>query len=174
MPTHSYTSRRELEEYHFSPVVTVLVPLLLLILQHYLPKIYTGFLILELPLLAVVFFAVSRRNPIYGAMTGALIGLFQDALTAQPIGINGITKTLIGYAASSIGVRVDVENLTTRVLMIFCFSLLQSALLFLIARSLLGLHNQPLPALHELIRAGINTAIAIPLFLLLDRFKRRE
>ena len=40
MPTHSYTSRRELEEYHFSPVVAIAVPLLLLVLQALLPKVF--------------------------------------------------------------------------------------------------------------------------------------
>ena len=78
----------------------------------------------------MIFFAVARRSPIYGAMTGAAIGLLQDALTGQPIGINGMAKSIIGYAASSIGVQVDVENLTTRVLMNFGFSLLQSRCCF--------------------------------------------
>ena len=174
MPDHSYTSRRELEQYHFSPVTTVLVPLLLLILQHYLPKVFPRLLILDLPLLAVIFFAVARRNPITGAFTGAIIGLFQDSLTGQPIGINGIAKTIIGYAASSIGLQIDVENPILRVLMIFSFSLLQSLLLFLIDRSLLGNRTLHPLWLHELIRAALNTAVAIPLFLLLDRFKHRE
>ena len=174
MTDHSYTSRRELEQYRFSPAVTVLVPLLLLLLQHYLPKVFPRLLILDLPLLAVIFFALARRNPISGAITGALIGLFQDALTGQPIGINGIAKTIIGYAASSIGLQMDVENLVLRVLMIFGFSLLQSVLLFLIDRSMLGnVAAHPL-WLHELIRAALNTAVAIPLFFLLDRFKHRE
>ncbi len=174
MPDRSYTSRRELEQYHFSPLVTIFVPLLLLLLQHYLPKIFPHFLILDLPLLAVIFFAVARRNPILGAVTGALIGLFQDALTGQPIGINGIAKTIIGYGASSIGVRLDVENLTTRILITFGFSLTQSAILYLISRTLLGLQTPHPLYLHELLRAAINTAVAIPLFLLLDRFKHRE
>ena len=125
MADHSYTSRRELEQYHFSSVVTLLVPLVFLLLQHYLPKVFPRLLILDLPLIAVIFFAVARRNPIFGAITGACIGLFQDALTGQPIGINGVAKTLVGYGASSIGVQVDVENLTLRILMLFAFSLLQ-------------------------------------------------
>jgi rod shape-determining protein MreD len=174
MPTRSYTSRHELEEYHFSPVVTLLVPLALLGLQHYLPKIFPRLSLFELPLLAVIFFAVSRRSPILGAVTGAVIGLFQDALTGQPIGINGLAKTIVGYAASSIGVRVDVENQLTRILFLFGFSLLQSALLYLIERIMLGQHGYRQQWLHELIRAGVNTAIGIPLFLLLDRFKQRE
>ena len=174
MPTQSYTSRRELEEYRFSPLVAVAVPLLLILLQAYVPKIFPRFVILDLPLVAVIFFAVARRNPIAGAVTGSLIGLFQDALTGKPIGINGIAKSVIGYAASSIGVQVDVENLITRALMNFGFSLLQSGLLFLINRLLLGDHEFRLLWAHELIRAGLNTAVALPLFLFLDRFKLRQ
>jgi rod shape-determining protein MreD len=174
MPDHSYTSRRELEEYRFSSVVAISVPLLLILLQAYLPKIFPRLMILDLPLLAVIFFAVARRNPIVGALTGAAIGLVQDALTGQPIGINGIAKTVIGYIASSIGVQVDVENLITRVLMIFGFSMLQSLMLFVIERVMLGNQELHLLWLHELLRAALNTAVAIPLFLFLDRFKLRD
>lgn len=174
MATYSYTSRRELEEYHFSPLTAVLVPLALLLLQAYLPKIFPRLMILDLPLIAVIFFSVARRSPIAGTLTGALIGLFQDALTGQPIGVNGIAKAVVGYAASSIGVQVDVENVITRVLMNFTFSLLQSALLIFIHRNLLGVHGYRVLWLHELTRAALNTAIAIPLFMLLDRVKHRD
>jgi rod shape-determining protein MreD len=174
MTTRSYTSRRELEEYHFSPFALLFVPLGLILLQALLPKIFPRLLILNLPLIAVVFFAVGRRNPIFGALTGAFIGLVQDALTGQPIGVFGLANTIIGYAASSIGIQVDVENLTTRLVMNFVFSLFQSVLLFLIHRTMLGDAGSHISWVHESARAGINTAIAIPLFLLLDRLKRRE
>jgi rod shape-determining protein MreD len=174
MPDHSYTSRRELEEYRFSPVISIGVPLLLIVLQGFLPKILPRTIILDLPLIAVIFFAVARRNPISGALTGAAIGLLEDALTGQPIGINGMAKAVIGYIGSSIGVQVDVENLITRVLMIFGFSLLQSALIFVIHRELMGNHELHPLWLHELLRAALNTAVAVPIFLFLDRFKQRE
>ncbi len=174
MPTHSYTSRTEFAQYTFSPVTVIAVPFVLVLLQALLPHIFPRLLILDLPLLAVIFFSVSRRNPIFGALTGAAIGILQDALTGQPIGMDGIAKTLIGYAAASIGLEVDVENIATRILMVFSFSLLQSGLLFLIQRYLLGFRALHLLWLHELLRAALNTAIAIPLFLLLDRTKQRD
>ena len=174
MATRSYTSRRELEEYHFNPLAVILVPLGLIALQAELPRLWAPFSILELPLIAVIFFSVARRNPIFGALTGSAIGLLQDALTGNPVGIYGICKSLIGYAGSSIGVKVDVENLTTRLLMNFVFSLVQSGLLFLIHRYLMGDHSFRERILYELLRAAVNTAIAIPLFLLLDRLKQRE
>ncbi len=172
MATYSYTSRRELEEHSFHPVVAMLVPLLAILLQALLPKPFPRLAILDLPLLMTIFFAVSRRSPITGALTGAAIGLLQDALTGQPIGVHGISKTVIGYIGASIGVRVDVDALPTRVLMIFLFSLLNSALLFLIVRHLLGLASDHFLWRHELLRAGVNTAVALPLFYLLDRTRR--
>ena len=84
MPSRSYTSRSEFEQYRFSPLVTVAVPFAAILIQAYLPVIFPRLLILDLPLIAVIFFAVARRNPILGAVTGASIGLLQDALTGQP------------------------------------------------------------------------------------------
>lgn len=174
MATHSYTSRRELEQYSFHPAMALLVPLAAILLQVLLPKALPRFAILDLPLIATIFFAVARRSPVAGTLTGAAIGLVQDTLTNQPIGVNGIAKCLIGYIAASIGVRVDVENVGTRVLMNFGFSLLQSVLLYGIERHLLGLAGVRLLWLHEIIRASANTLVAIPLFLLLDRGKRMQ
>ena len=172
MLNRSYTSRRELEEHSFHPAVALLVPLAAILLQSLLPRPVPYLTIVDLPLIVTIFFAVSRRSPIAGALTGAAIGLLQDALTGQPIGVNGIAKTVIGYIAASIGVQVDVEALTTRVLMNFLFSLLNSVLLFFVVRRLLGLATEHFLWKHELLRAVINTAIAIPTFLLLDRAKR--
>ena len=174
MATHSYTSRRELEQHSFPPAVTLLVPLAAIVLQALLPKPMPRLAILDLPLIVTLFFAVSRRNPVAGTLTGAAIGLLQDVLTAQPVGVNGMAKSVIGYIAASIGVQVDVENITTRIVINFGFSLLNSMLLFLINRRLLGLPDFHILWLHELVRAVVNTVVAIPIFLLLDHFKRTE
>ena len=85
-----------------------------------------------------------------------------------------MAKSVIGYIAASIGIQVDVENLTTRVLINFGFFLLNSLLIFLINRRLLGLTNFHILWLHEVLRAAINTAVALPIFFLLDNTKRRE
>jgi rod shape-determining protein MreD len=174
MPSLSYTSRRELEEHSFPPAVALLVPVAAIVLQVLLSKLYWRLSILDLPLIVAIFFAVSRRSPAAGTLTGAAIGLAQDALTNQPIGVNGMAKSVIGYIASSIGVQVDVDNITTRFVMNFGFSLLNSVILFLINRRLLGLTEMHFQWIHELIRAGANTLVALPIFLLLDLTKRPE
>src|SRR5579875_3104128 len=162
MPEHSYTSRRELEQYHFHPLVTVL------------PRVWPKLDILDLPLIVTVFFAVSRRSPVAGTLTGTAVGLLQDAFTDLPFGVNGIAKAVIGYLAASLGFAIDVDNILNRVLMNFVASLLQSAILYLITRRLLGDVTVQLRPVYELIRAGVNTGVAIPVFLVLDRFKVLE
>lgn len=174
MPSISYTSRRELEEHSFSPAVTILVPIAAIVLQVLLSKLYWRFSMLDLPLIVAIFFAVSRRSPAVGTLTGAAIGLVQDALTGRPIGVNGMAKSVIGYIAASIGIQVDVDNLTTRVVMNFAFSLLNSLILFLIGRRLLGQAQLHMQWIQELLRALANTLIAIPVFLLLDTTKRAD
>ena len=123
---------------------------------------------------AAFVFVLEQYGPVQACLTGAAIGLLQDALTAQPIGVNGMAKSVIGYIAASIGIQVDVENLTTRILINFGFFVLNSFLVFLINRRLLGLTSFHILWLHELLRAAVNTAVALPIFFLLDNTKRRD
>jgi rod shape-determining protein MreD len=174
MAEHSYTSRRELDQYGFHPAVTLLAPLACILLQVLLPKTFPWLAILDLPLIATIFFAVARRSPIAGTVTGTLIGFFQDGLTNQYFGVNGIAKGIVGYIAASIGFAVDIENVMNRALLVFSLSLLNSGLLYVIAHWLLGDVTYKLTPLHELIRAVANSVVAIPLFYLLDRFRTRE
>jgi rod shape-determining protein MreD len=167
-------SRREVEQQSFSLPVAIFVPVGAILLQVLLPRLIPALSILDLPLIVTLFFAISRRSPIAGTTTGGTIGLLQDVLTSQPIGVNGMAKSVIGYAAASLGSRIDVENSSTRAILTFGFSLLQSVLLYLIERRLLGIRGFHLLWLHELVRALVNTLVAIPTFLLLDRWKHRE
>ena len=174
MAEHSYTSRRELDQYVFHPAVALLVPVAAVILQTVLPRLWARFDILDLPLIVVIFFAVARRNPIVGTVTGTLVGLFQDGLSGLHFGVNGIAKAIVGYIASSIGFTVDVENVINRTVLSFVACLLQSLMLFLIAHFLEADANVRLQPLHELLRAAANTVVAIPIFLVLDRFRHHD
>lgn len=171
MAETTYNSRRELERYHFHPAVTLLTPLLCVLLGAILPRLWPRLDILDLPLIVTVFFAISRRSPTAGAFTGTLVGLLQDSLTDQPFGVYGIAKAIIGYIGASLSFAVDVENVVSRMLINFLASLLQSAILYVIRRRMLGVSSEHLQPLYELLRAGVNTAVAIPIFALLDRFK---
>ncbi len=166
-------SRREMEEHRFHPVVLILVPLLAIFLQVYLPLRFPSVAVLNLPVLIVIYFAVSRRSPITGTLIGLIIGLIQDAMTHLPLGINGIIDCIIGYLAASIGIRVDVDSPGTRLLINFSFVLFGSLLHVLILRRLLGMQETWF-WLHELIRSLINALIGVVLFALFDRMRQRQ
>jgi rod shape-determining protein MreD len=167
-------SREEIEVHSFSWVATVFVPLIAIFLQVTIPRKFPFFAIFDLPLLVTIFFAVARRNPMIGSLTGAAIGIVQDAFTQNPIGIFGIAKTVVGYLASSIGVKVDVENPGSRILMTFGFYLLHQAVYYLVGRNMARL---PLPGFqwaHELGAALANALLAVVLFVILDKTKSRK
>ncbi|MFP5233178.1 MAG: rod shape-determining protein MreD [Acidobacteriota bacterium] len=174
MAERSYTSREELDQYGFHPGVTVMAPVVCILLQAMLPKTLPWLLHLDLPLIATIFFAVSRRSPIAGTVTGTLIGLFQDGLTNHPFGVEGIAKGVVGYVAASLGFAVDIENVINRVALVFTLSLCQSGLLYLIAHWLLGQTSYQLLPVDEMISAVANSVVAIPVFYVLDRFRIRD
>src|SRR5271157_4354441 len=131
--------RRNQEIRRFPILAYALVPLAALVLQAWLPRVLGRFAWFDLPLVVTVYFALGRRSPIQGTLTGAALGLFQDALTGHAIGINGIAKTVAGFLAASVGARIDVENRTIRLMLNFSLSLLCSAIYLFISRYLLGL-----------------------------------
>jgi rod shape-determining protein MreD len=174
MRERSYTSRQELDQYAFRPAIALLVPLACIVIQVLLRPWMLARVGLDLPLLSVIYFAVARRSPIAGTITGTLTGLFQDGLTNLPFGIYGIAKAIIGYIAANIGFAVDMDNTMNRAIMNFVFSLAQSGMLYLIKRWVLADITARMLPVHELIAAVANTAVGIPLFFLLDRFRIRE
>jgi rod shape-determining protein MreD len=104
---------------------------------------------------------------------GAALGIFEDALSHYPIGVNGVAKTITGFLAASVGVRIDAENHTIRLTLNFLLSLLSSAIYLFIYRILLGL-SMEWNWLTELMKAIGNSLIAIVLFPLLDRTQIKD
>jgi rod shape-determining protein MreD len=168
----TYTSQDQIEVYRFPVAAAILIPLVALFLQAFLPLRMHFFSVFDLPLLIVIFFAVARRSPVSGLLTGAVIGLLQDSLTHQPIGLYGIANTVVGYGASSLGVKIDVENAATRFLVVLFFYVVHEIVYFMVARGLIGLTLQwSWP--HELAAAFANAVLAVALFALMDRFKQK-
>ena len=168
----SYTSREQVEVYKFPWPVAIGVPLLALFVQFFLPVHAPFLLAFDLPLLVTIFFAVSRRNPVSGLALGAAMGLLQDSMAHHPIGMYGIAKTFIGYLASSLGVKIDVENPGTRFLMTYTFYVIHQMIYFAIARGMAG-EDLAWHWGHEAASALANSLMAIVLFAALDRFKER-
>src|SRR5580658_5967797 len=163
-------SRRDMEIHRYPLIVYGLVPLTALVLQAWLPRPLGRFAWFDLPLVVTVYFALGRRSPIQGTLMGAAMGIFEDALSRHAIGVNGIAKTAVGFLAASVGIRIDVENFTIRVLLNFLLSLLSSAIVLFVSRILLGIELEWNSLVQLYIAIG-NSLIALVLFPLLDRFQ---
>jgi rod shape-determining protein MreD len=168
----TYTSGEQVEVYRFSLPATIGIPLAALFLQAFVPRRFPAFSYVDLPLLVTIFFGISRRNPISGLLTGAVIGLLQDSLGGLPLGLYGIAKTVVGYGASSLGVKLDVENAGARLLVTLGFYLVHEAVYFTVARGLVSL-NLSWSWGHGILAGLANAVLAVVLFFLLDKFKQR-
>jgi rod shape-determining protein MreD len=169
----TYTSNEQVEVYRFSIPVTIGVPLLALFLQAFVPLRFPHFAVyLDLPLLVTIFFSMARRNPVSGLVTGCLIGLAQDMLGHNHIGLYGIAKTIVGYGASSLGVKLDVENAGARFLVTLGFYLVHSAVYFTVAHMLVNM-TQTWSWLHGMLAGLANAFVGVGLYFLLDKFKQR-
>ncbi|MGD0631764.1 MAG: rod shape-determining protein MreD [Terracidiphilus sp.] len=173
MPLLAADLRRDPTIRRYPMLAYALVPLAALVLQAWLPRVLGRFAWFDLPLVVTVYFALDRRSPIQGTIMGAVMGLFEDALSHHAIGVNGIAKTIAGFLAASIGVRVDVENNTIRLVMNFLLSLVSSGLVAFVSRFLLGLDYE-WQWYTALFAALGNSVIAVVLFPLLDRLQIRD
>ena len=71
--------------------------LFLFILQGVASVFYTGWLSFDLPLLCLYGYALMRGEE-RGGLTGAAVGLVQDALTVGVFGFHILSRALVGYA----------------------------------------------------------------------------
>ena len=167
-------SRRDLEIHQYPVPVYLLVMLVALVLQALLPRVLGANRIwYDFPLVTTIYFALARRSPIGGMLIGGVMGIFQDALTGHAIGVYGIQKTISGYLAASVGVRIDVQNSVIRVVLNFSLTVLCSAIYLVIYRALLGMEfdwNWP----NTLFQAVGNSVLALIVFPLLDRFQVKD
>ena len=173
MPLLGAELRRDLEIRRYPILVYGLVPLVALVLQAWLPRVLGNYAWFDLPLVVTVYFALGRRSPILGTLMGAGMVLFEDALTHHAIGVNGIAKTAAGFLAASVGVRIDVENITIRLMLTFLLSLVSSALVVFVSRFLLGL-DEEWRWYTAIFTALGNSLIALVLFPLMDRLQIRD
>jgi rod shape-determining protein MreD len=166
-------SRRETEAPTLPIAVLLLAPLLAIGLESFIPVHFPPFALLDLPLLLVIYFAIVRRSPVTGTLAGAIIGILQDAMTRQPLGVFGITNTIIGYLAGLVGNRIDTDNYTARLLFTFFFTMLHSFLYWLLVHRFLA---EPVAWswVHEPLRAVVNAVVGVILFALLDLTRQPE
>ena len=152
------------------PVAIIVIPLVAILFQVYLPRFFQYLGYLEMPLLVTVYFALMRRSPVVGVFVGAAIGLAQDSLSHQPIGMFGIVKTLVGYFAASVSMRFDVDNPLIQFVLSFFFFVFHQFFYWVLARALLG-QQMDFLVQQTLLFGLLNAGVALPLFMVLDKIK---
>ncbi len=167
--------RRPVRESWFSRfqiVGLIFITLLAIIVKVYLPRIIPSTGWLELPLLLTVYFGLTHPNQIAALLFGAFVGISEDSLAPDysPIGMFGITKTLVGYFAASVSMRFNVENSFIRLVLCFFFYIFHAFLYWLMRRALLG-QLVPFDPREMLIHGALNAAVALPLYIVLDKLK---
>lgn len=163
---------QHIEVHKFYAGAVLGVCFLSLVLQAFLNRFSPRFQTLELPLLIVAYFGLSRRNSVSGLLLGTVVGILQDGISHTPIGLYGIAKGFVGFIASSIGARLDTEHPISRFILMFLFFHIHQVLLAVMIRLLLVQHA-PLFTLHLLIASVINSVIAVFLFAGLDRLRKQ-
>ena len=82
----------------------------------------------DLPLIYSVYYGFTLANPAGSIAIGSVLGLMQDSLSGAALGMNGFSKTLIGFLAASAGSKFDVEQPVTRILALVLFTFLDLTL----------------------------------------------
>ena len=156
----------------FQVVALAALTLVAIIGKFYLPRLIHNTEWLELPLLLTVYFGLMRRSPIASLFFGAFVGLAEDSLSPAniPIGMYGITKTLVGYFAASVSLRFNVETPFIRMVLCFFFYFFHAFFYWIMQRALLG-QLVPFDPQTTMVHGALNAVVAVPLFLILDRMK---
>jgi rod shape-determining protein MreD len=164
------SSQREGQISRFRAWVMLAVPLAAVLFQVYVPLFFQFLGFLELPLLVVVYFALMRRNQISGLLLGAVVGLAQDSLSKNPLGMFGIVNTLVGYFAASVGMRLDVDHGFIRLVLSFFFFVFHQFLYWVMARALLG-HQVGFEIQRTLLLGLLNAIVGMALYRFLDKLR---
>jgi rod shape-determining protein MreD len=84
----------------------------------------------------------------------------------------GIVKTLVGYFAASVGLRIDVDHSMVRLVLTFFFYIFQQVLYWVMVRALLSQPMDLEPQLTALL-ALLNAVVGVALFHFLDKLRDR-
>lgn len=142
-----------------------------LLLQAFLPLVAPMARLLDMPLLIVLYFALLRRDKIFGTLFGTALGLFMDALSHRYVGIYGMAQALVGYLAATASIRFNLDSLTTRAILTAALVLVQGLFLQGLQHLLSGF---PPPFRPLDLVSGIlaNVALGLIIYQFLDRFRK--
>jgi rod shape-determining protein MreD len=140
---------------------------LALVLQTTLMRSFIGGrFVIDLVMVAVVYAALAA-GPVSGLITGTAAGLIQDALSSGIIGIGGLSKSIVGFAAGVIGQQFIVAQSPSRFVVFFAATVVHAAL-FMGTYITLGLRTFEHPYTAVLSEALANAVVGVVAFQLAD------
>jgi rod shape-determining protein MreD len=147
-------------------IIIVSTVVLQVLLTRYFPR-----LLLDLPLVSVLYLTIARENLLWTIFSGTAVGLMQDSLSPGPLGLNGFTKIAVGCLAYMANAIIAIDRMATRWGMLFISSLL-AGLLFLVLRILFLNRNEIIDGERLLLGGLTNACLGLPLFYFFDRISR--
>lgn len=124
-------------------------------------------------LVAFVVYMGWMRGPIPGTLTGFFVGLYQDLDAPGPLGLNALSKSIVGFLVAKAGFRVHRSNVGVRFAFFFFAMLVHDVIYFAVATggdvgTFLGqLMTVALPS------ALYTTAVALLLLSMAEHFSSR-
>lgn len=89
--------------------------------------------VFDLVLVGVIYSAL-RWGPSYGVIAGTVGGLLQDALSGGTLGVGGLAKTIVGFAAGVVGAQFVVVQTLPRMVLVAGATIVERG-------TVLGLHG---------------------------------
>ncbi len=162
-----------MERHHYSIWIVALFVVASVFIQSILPLWIHYASWLDFPLIVTLYFGLSFREPVRGLSVGLVAGLLQDALSHGPVGMNGLAKTIVGFLASSLSGKIEVDHVMIRALALWGFSGVNLLLLALLERLFFARHFS-WANYHFIVSPVLNTVIGFPIFYLGDRFRLKD
>jgi len=121
---------------------------------------------IDLVLVAVVYVGLTS-GAASGLLAGSVAGLIQDALSSGVIGIGGLAKSIVGFAAGVIGQQFIVTAALPRFVMFLGATALHAAV-FMGLYVLLELRTFPAPWAAIASQAVVNAAVGMIAFTIIE------
>ncbi len=154
------------------PVPIGLLLILMVILQSFLAHQLPWLAVLDLPLMLILYVALTRDRLLWVILLGIAIGVGQDSLSLCPLGMNGLVKLSVGALAFFASAYIALDRINTRWGVLFCCASL-SALLFWSLRILFLNQSEIFPGQTILLGGLLNATVGLPFFYILDKLLKK-
>lgn len=144
-----------------------------LLLQACLPLKVPVARLFDFPLVLTVYYALLRRNKVFGIALGTGLGILQDAMAHGLLGMFGIAKALVGYLAASASLKFDMEQLGARYVLTGFLVAVHRLVIVALQRLLIQV-PPPFVPLDLASAVIVNIGLALMCYQVLDRFRRAE